>query len=99
MDDSNNTAAEAENNEEVTSEAGATVMIYSTPVCHYCQAAKAFFNENNVSYEDINVAEDAEKRQEMIEMTGQMGVPVIKIGNDVVVGFDEPKVKELLGMS
>ena len=73
-------------------------IIYSPPVCHFCQAAKEFFKENNVSYEDINVAEDAEKRQEMIEMTGQMGVPVIKIGNDVVIGFDQPKVKELLGM-
>ncbi len=76
----------------------ATAIIYSTPVCHFCQAAKEFFKENNVSYEDINVAEDAEKRQEMIEMTGQMGVPVIKIGNDVVIGFDEGKVKELLGL-
>lgn len=76
----------------------AQVTIYSTPVCHFCQAAKAFFTENNVSYEDINVAEDAEKRQEMIEMTGQMGVPVIRIGDDVVIGFDEGKVKELLNM-
>lgn len=75
-----------------------SVTIYSTPTCHFCQAAKAFFGENNVEYTDINVAEDAEKRQEMIEMTGQMGVPVIKIGDDVVVGFDEGKVKELLGM-
>lgn len=75
-----------------------TVQIYSTPVCHFCHAAKAFFDENKVTYEDFNVAEDGDKRQEMIEMTGQMGVPVIKIGDDVVVGFDEPKVKELLGM-
>lgn len=74
------------------------VTIYSTPTCHFCQAAKAFFDENNVKYTDINVAEDTEKRQEMIEMTGQMGVPVIKIDNDVVVGFDEGKVKELLGV-
>jgi glutaredoxin-like YruB-family protein len=73
-------------------------VIYSTPVCHFCQAAKEFFKENNVSYEDINVAENAEERQKMIEMTGQMGVPVIKIGDDVVIGFDEGKVKELLGM-
>jgi glutaredoxin-like YruB-family protein len=74
-----------------------TVLIYSTPVCHYCQAAKEYFKNNNVEFEDINVAEDAEKRQEMIEMTGQMGVPVIRIGDDVVVGFDEGKVAELLG--
>jgi len=73
-------------------------VIYSTPVCHFCQAAKEFFKENNISYEDFNVAEDAEKRQEMIEMTGQMGVPVIRIGNDVVIGFDEPKIKDLLGV-
>ena len=55
-------------------------------------------NDNNVTYEDINVAENAEKRQEMIEMTGQMGVPVIRVGDDVVIGLDEAKVKELLGM-
>ena len=75
-----------------------TVIIYSTPVCHFCQAAKDFFKANNVEYTDVNVAEDADKRQEMIEMTGQMGVPVIKIGDDVVIGFDEAKVKELLGV-
>lgn len=92
MDNTNDTTQ----NEAVSNEVQA--VIYSTPVCHFCQAAKEFFKENNVAYEDINVAEDAEKRQEMIEMTGQMGVPVIKIGNDVVIGFDEPKVKELLGM-
>jgi len=73
-----------------------SVTIYSTPVCHFCQAAKAFFKENNVEYTEHDVAADAEKREEMIEMTGQMGVPVIKIGDDVVIGFDESKVKELL---
>lgn len=75
-----------------------TVTIYSTPACHFCHAAKEFFDANNVTYTDVDVAADAEKRQEMIEMTGQMGVPVIRIGDDVVVGFDEGKVKELLGM-
>ena len=74
------------------------VTIYSTPVCHYCQTAKEFFKENKVSYTEIDVASDAEKRQEMIDMTGQMGVPVIQIGQDVVIGFDEDKVKELLQM-
>lgn len=74
------------------------VTIYSTPVCHFCQAAKEFFNENNVAYTEFDVASDHEKRQEMIEMTGQMGVPVIRIDNDVVVGFDEDKVKELLAV-
>lgn len=73
-----------------------SVAIYSTPVCHFCEAAKAFFKENNVEYTEYDVAADADKRQEMIDMTGQMGVPVIQIGQDVVIGFDEDKVKELL---
>ncbi len=75
-----------------------TVTIYSTPVCHFCHAAKEFFSENNISYTEFDVAGDQDKRQEMIEMTGQMGVPVIRIDNDVVVGFDEDKVKELLAV-
>jgi glutaredoxin 3 len=74
------------------------VTIYSTPTCHFCHMAKAFFDEHNVSYTDINVATDLEKRKEMIDMTGQMGVPVIRIEDDVVVGFDEGKVRELLGV-
>lgn len=75
-----------------------TVTIYSTPVCHFCHAAKDFFAANNVSYVEHDVAADAEKRQEMIELTDQMGVPVIRIGDDIVIGFDEDKLKELLGL-
>lgn len=75
-----------------------TVTIYSTPVCHFCHAAKDFFKENNVEYTEYDVAADTEKRAEMIDMTGQMGVPVIAIGDDVIIGFDEPKLKELLGL-
>ena len=74
------------------------VTIYSTPVCHFCNAAKEFFKENDVTYIEFDVAADAEKRQEMIDMTGQMGVPVIRIGDDVIIGFDEPKLKELLNL-
>lgn len=73
------------------------VIIYSTPSCHYCQMAKAFFQNNGVAYKDFNVASDSEKRQEMIEMTGQMGVPVIKIGDEILVGFSEGKVREMIG--
>jgi glutaredoxin 3 len=74
------------------------VTIYSTPTCHFCLAAKAFFKENNIEYTDHNVAEDNEKRKEMMTLTGQMGVPVIKIGDNIVIGFDETKVGELLGV-
>lgn len=72
------------------------VTIYSTPTCHFCHAAKEFFAENNIAYTEHDVASDMEKRSEMIDMTGQMGVPVIRIDDDVVVGFDEGKVRELL---
>jgi glutaredoxin 3 len=75
-----------------------TVTIYSTPSCHFCHAAKDFFAENNVAFTDYDVAANLDKRKEMIDMTGQMGVPVIRIDDDVVVGFDEAKVKELLGV-
>lgn len=75
-----------------------TVTIYSTPVCHFCHMAKDFFAEHKIAYTEYDVATNLEKRQEMIDVTGQMGVPVIQIGDDIVIGFDEGKVKELLGV-
>ncbi len=83
---------------DVKKEGAATVTIYSTPACHFCHAAKDFFKENGVTFNDFDVAADADKRQEMIDLTGQMGVPVIKIGEDIIIGFDEPKIKELLAI-
>jgi glutaredoxin-like YruB-family protein len=74
------------------------VEIYSTPTCHYCHMAKDFFEENNIEFTDYNVAEDAEKRSEMMEKTGQMGVPVIDIGGEIIIGFNESKIKELLDL-
>lgn len=72
------------------------VTIYSTPTCHFCHAAKDFFNANKVQFTDYNVASDLEKRKEMIEKSGQMGVPVIDVGGEIIVGFDEGRLKELL---
>lgn len=74
------------------------VTIYTTPTCHFCQMAKEFFKANNVQYSELNVAADADKRTEMIEKSGQMGVPVIYIGDDMVIGFNEGKIKSLLGL-
>lgn len=74
------------------------VQIYSTPTCSYCHMAKDFFNKNNVSYEDFNVATDMEKRKEMVEKSGQMGVPVILIDGELIVGFDKAKISGLLGV-
>ncbi len=74
------------------------VVIYSTPTCHFCEAAKNFFNEHGVIYIEHNVQDDQEKAREMVERSGQMGVPVIFIGEEMVIGFDEGRLKELLGL-
>lgn len=74
------------------------VTIYSTPTCHFCHMAKDFFNEHGVKYEDFNVASDLEKRKEMITKSGQMGVPVIIIGEKLVVGFNQSQIADLLGI-
>jgi len=74
------------------------VTIYSTPSCHYCLMAKDFFKENGIVYTEYNVASDIEKRKEMIEKSGQMGVPVIIIGEEIIIGFDKLKIIKLLGL-
>ena len=70
--------------------------VYSTPACPYCSQAKQFLKEHKIAYEDINVAEDREKAKEMVEKSGQMGVPVIEIGNEIIVGFDREAIKKAL---
>jgi len=74
------------------------VTIYSTPTCTYCNMAKSFFKANKVAFTEYNVASDLEKRREMIDKTGQMGVPVIDIGSEVIVGFDEGHIRTALGI-
>ncbi|MCX6715525.1 MAG: glutaredoxin family protein [Candidatus Taylorbacteria bacterium] len=74
------------------------IIVYSTPTCVYCNMAKSFFKANSFEYKDFNVATDLEKRKEMIDKTGQMGVPVIDINGTVVVGFDEAKIRATLGL-
>lgn len=75
-----------------------TVNIYTTPSCTYCKMAKEFFKENGVQYQEFDVAADPEKRSQMIDLTGQLGVPVIEIGDAIIIGFNKPKVMELLGI-
>ena len=74
------------------------VTIYSTPTCHFCHIAKDFFKEKGVEFEDFDVAQNLEKRKEMLEKSGQMGVPVIIIKDQIVVGFNRQKIVELLGI-
>ncbi|TSD05602.1 MAG: glutaredoxin [Parcubacteria group bacterium Greene0714_7] len=73
-----------------------SVTIYSTPTCSYCRAAKAFFKDNNVTYQEKDVAGDVAARDEMIIKSHQMGVPVIDIDGSVTVGFDESRLREML---
>lgn len=75
------------------------VTIYTTPVCVYCKMTKEFFAKNNVQYEEKNVATDLQARQEMVEKSQQLGVPVIDIGGDIVIGFDQKNLSTLLGIT
>lgn len=75
-----------------------TIKIYSTPTCAYCAMAKQFLKENNVAFEDINVAVDRQALQEMVNKTGQMGVPVIDVDGKIMVGFNRKVLAELVGI-
>jgi len=74
------------------------VTIYSTPTCVFCHAAKNYFDEHGVKYQEHNVATDLAMRREMVEKSGQMGVPVITVDDELIVGYDEPRIAELLGV-
>jgi glutaredoxin 3 len=76
----------------------ASVTIYTTPTCAYCKMSKEFFKEHNVDYSEKDVTKDEQARNDMIQKSGQMGVPVIDIDGQIVVGFDKPKLSELLGV-
>jgi len=75
------------------------ITIYSTPTCHFCHMAKDFLNEKGIPFTDYNVAQDAVKRQEMIQLTGQLGVPVIVINDTIMVGFDKDRLMQKLGIA
>ena len=74
------------------------VAIYTTPTCVYCKMAKEFFKKNNVAYEERDVASDVKAREEMVAKSGQMGVPVIDVDGALIIGFDQPRLKETLGI-
>jgi len=72
------------------------VKIYSTPYCVYCKLAKEYFKKNNVAYEELDVLADHVARKEMVDISHQLGVPVIKVDDHVVVGFDREILAQLL---
>ncbi len=74
-----------------------SVIIYSTQTCPYCNMAKAYFKEKGVEFTEYDVGQDQEKAKEMIEKSGQQGVPVIDINGTIITGFDKTKIDEALG--
>lgn len=76
----------------------AKVTIYTTPTCVYCKMTKAFFKENNVQYEEKDVSADRAAADEMIQKSGQMGVPVIDIDGQILTGFDKEGLSKLLNI-
>ena len=75
-----------------------SVKIYTTPSCVFCKMSKEYFEANNIQYQEFNVAADIRARDEMIQKTGQFGVPVTEIDGKIVIGFDRPRLAELLGL-
>ncbi len=79
-------------------EGSAKVKVYSTPTCPHCNMVKDFLKENAVPFEDINVAENKDAANEIVEKSGQMGVPVVEINGGIIVGFDKDAMKKALNL-
>ena len=75
-----------------------SVTIYTTPACVYCKMTKEFFAKNNVQYKELNVATDTKAREEMLEKSQQLGVPVIDIDGTIIIGFDKKNLEMALGL-
>mgnify|MGYP001579149960 CR=1 FL=1 len=75
-----------------------SVKIYTTPTCVYCKMTEEFFHKNNVQYQEFNVASDDAAREEMINKSHQMGVPVIDVDGEIFVGFNKPELAKALGI-
>lgn len=74
------------------------VLLFTTPTCSWCRRAKVYFRDRNVKFKEIDVSRDPAAARDLVRWTGQMGVPVIRIGSQFVVGFDQPKIEKLLGL-
>ncbi len=74
------------------------VVIYTAPICVYCEAAKRFFEKNNVPFEEKDISKDESAREELESISHQLSVPVIEVGDDVFMGFDRKAIAEALGL-
>lgn len=75
-----------------------TVKIYSTPTCPWCIRTKEFLKDNNITFEDVDVSSDQQAAEEMVQKSGQMGVPVLDIEGEIIIGFDKERIKTALGL-
>jgi glutaredoxin-like YruB-family protein len=75
------------------------ITIYSTPTCSWCQAAKDYLHQREIEFEDVDVSADMGRAMEMVEKSGQQGVPVIDIDGEIIVGFDRPRIDSLLNLN
>ena len=75
------------------------VIIFTTPTCSFCNAAKRYFREKKIKFTDVDVSRDQRAARDMQRRTGQTGVPVILINNRPIVGFDKPKINRLLNLN
>lgn len=76
-----------------------TVKMFTTPTCGFCRQAKDFFKDHNISFSEVNVIEDRAALKEMADRSGQMGVPVILVDDEIVIGFDRERLSGLLGIT
>lgn len=74
------------------------IKIYSTPTCPWCKKAKAYLTEKGIEFQSIDVSSDEKAQKEMIDKSGQMGVPVLDIDGKIVIGFDKEKIDEILNI-
>ena len=74
------------------------VKIYSTPTCPYCIKAKKFLEQNGVEYEEMDVASDKQAAEDAVKKSGQMGVPILDIEGEIIVGFDQNAISSALGI-
>jgi glutaredoxin-like YruB-family protein len=74
------------------------VKIYTTPTCPFCLMTKEYLKEKGIEFEEIDVSKDENAAMEMIKKSGQMGVPVIEIDNEIVIGFDKEKIDQILNL-
>ncbi len=74
------------------------VIVFSTPTCSFCNAAKQYFRQRGIKFNDVDVSRDPMAARDMVRRSGQQGVPVIDIGGKIIVGFDRSKINQLLGI-